>query len=222
VQEPTAGRVTLLPPALAPAGLTQARSGLVARVELEGGDRTDTSGYVAPRAELYGRGPSSSWSGTPASQWPDPPESTRWYDFSVFVPRRFPLATDARWFLFTQWKGLRGGSPPVSLEIRDKRVYLQVTDDADDVGDVAVGAWNRFTVGIRFSTDADQGRVTLYRDGRLVDRKTRATLDVVDGKPDPVYLKQGIYRSSAWTQTQVLYFAPMTVTTQPPAGLDDE
>ena len=36
-------------------------------------------------------------------------------------------------------------------------------------------------------------------------------MDTIGGKPDPIYLKQGIYRSSAWTTDHVLYFAPVTV-----------
>ena len=73
------------------------------------------------------------------------------------------------------------------------------------------------TVGIRFSPDPSRGWVEAYRDGRRVVPRSRAvTLDLVDGRPDPVYLKQGIYRSNRWTQTQVLFFGPTRVTSTRP------
>jgi len=217
VQEPHPGSVTLLDPDDAPGATGSLPPGRIVRVELRDGERTSTSGYVAPRAELLGRGPSGSWSGTPARDWPDPPGSVRWYDFSVFVPADFPFATDTRWFVLTQWKGLRGGSPPVALEVRDTRFYLAASSSAKDLGHVRRGQWNRITVGIRFSPVSSHGWVEAYRDGRRVLARTPAvTLDRVNGQPDPVYLKQGIYRSDLWDQTQVLFFAPLRVTSRPP------
>jgi hypothetical protein len=217
VQEPRPGSVTLLDRGTAPRATGAMPPGPIVRVELRPGDRTSTSGYEASRAELVGRGPSGSWSGTPASRWPDPPESVRWYDFSVYVPEDFPFATDTRWFVLTQWKGLRGGSPPVAVEVRDTRFYLVASASAKDLGHVRRGAWSRLTVGIRFSPERSRGWVEVYRDGHQVVPRTHAvTLDVVDGQPDPVYLKQGIYRSDLWTQTQVLFFGPVRVTSSRP------
>jgi hypothetical protein len=217
VQEPRSGSITLLDPGAAPGSTSPLPPGRIVRVELRDGERTSTSGYEAARAELLGRGPSGSWSGTPASKWPDPPGSVRWYDFSVFVPEDFPFADDTRWFVLTQWKGLRGGSPPVALEVRDTRFYLAASSSAKDLGHVRRGDWNRLTVGIHFSPEYSRGWVQAYRDGQQVLGRTPAvTLDLVNGQPDPVYLKQGIYRSNLWTQTQVLFFAPLQVTSSRP------
>jgi hypothetical protein len=186
------------------------------RVELQPGDLTDTSGYVGSRAEVYGR--AATPMSLPADRWPDPPGSVRWYGFSLFVPSDFPVATDARWLTLTQWKGLRGGSPPLALEIKRGNLRLGgARSNAglipnQDLGPLPKDRWTRLVVGLRLSSDRSQGWVEVYRDGvRVTPRTSLATMDTVNGAPDPIYLKQGIYRDSAWNVTQVLYFGPAAV-----------
>jgi len=213
VQAPRPRSITLMNPRLAPATPPSATGGTVMRVELRDGETVTTSGYTAHRAEVYGRNPAGTWSGTPASKWPDPPGSTRWYDFSVYVPADFVLATDQRWLDFTQWKGYRGGSPPIALELHRSEFRLGGSNIARSLGTVKRGGWTRFTVGLHFATTGKRGWVTVYRDGDLkLPRTSVATLDTVNGRPDPIYLKQGIYRSAAWHTTQVLCFSPTRVT----------
>jgi hypothetical protein len=70
---------------------------------------------------------------------------------------------------------------------------------------------------MRLSPDPAVGWIQVFRDGRLqVARTPLATMDVVGDQPDPVYLKQGIYRTSLWTVTHVLYFGPISVSTDSP------
>jgi len=171
-----------------------------------------------PRAEVYGRRPTP-WS-TPAEQWVDHAGTERWYSFYVFLPESFVLRTDTAWLDLTQWKGYWGGSPPIAIEV--KKDYLRLGGDrtnhnkiANDgrMGAVALGQWTHLTVGIRFSTSADDGWVEAWRDGRQVVARTPvATMDTYQGGPDPIYLKQGIYRSASWDVRQAAYFTPVSVT----------
>jgi hypothetical protein len=188
----------------------------VMRVELRPADRTDTSGYLAPRAEVFGR------AATPMSQsadrWPDPVNAIRWYAFSLYVPSDFTFATDAKWLTLTQWKGLRGGSPPIALEVKRGNLRLGGARanagllPVTDLGPIIKGRWTRLVVGMRLSNIATQGWVTAYRDGTLrVPQTSVATMDTINNLPDPVYLKQGIYRDDTWTVTHVLDFGPVKV-----------
>ena len=195
--------------------------GTLLRSKLESG-QTYTDGRC--RSEVYGRSPLT-WATSPG-QWPDPAGSERWYSFSVFVPAAFPVATDTTWLDLTQWKGYYGGSPPLALEIKRSnfrlggaRANLGLIPNDGKLGAIAFGRWTRFTVGIHFSTSTDDGWVEVYQNGELaLPRTAVATMDTYEGGPDPVYLKQGIYRSAAWKVTQVLYFSPTTITDTMPAS----
>jgi hypothetical protein len=219
VQNPAADSVTLIENGVA---LGQDRPpGALLRAKLEPGE-TYTDGRC--RAEVYGRRPVP-WT-TPAYLWPDPVGSERWYSFSVFVPEAFPVASDTTWLDFTQWKGYAGGTPPLALEIKRSNFRLGgaransgLIPNDGQLGPIAFGAWTRFTVGIHYSTSADDGWVEVYRNGVLkLPRTPVATMDTYAGGPDPVYLKQGIYRSAKWTVRQALYFSPMTITETLPAS----
>jgi hypothetical protein len=105
----------------------------------------------------------------------------------------------------------------VALEIKRSDFRLGGAHVARSLGGVARGAWTRLTVGLHFSTSSADGWVQVYRNGKqVVPRTAVATMDVVNGAADPVYLKQGIYRSQVWTCTHVLYFSPMRVSTENP------
>nr|WP_231134371.1 heparin lyase I family protein [Motilibacter deserti] len=194
------------------------------------GDVTDTGGYLANRAEVYGRTPLTPMSTTPAEQWPDPVGAERWYTFSLYVPADFQAATDATWLTLTQWKGFRGSSPPLALEIKRNNLRLggartnslKIPNDGN-LGAIARGSWTELTVGMRLSTDPMVGWVEVRRDGKPALARTNvATMDTytaADGsvRPDPLYLKQGIYRANTWPVTHVLYFGPVVVADRAPA-----
>jgi hypothetical protein len=199
-------------------------AGDVLRFELRPGDIQDSGGYRSNRVEVYGR--TATPMSTPASQWPDPVGSVRWYTFALYVPEDFVTATDTSWLTFTQWKGLEGGSPPVALEIKRDRLRLGgaranagVVPGDGDLGPLTKGAWTTLTVGLSLSTDAHSGWVEVWRDGSIaLPRTAMATMDVVNGVPDPVYLKQGIYRDSSWSCTQVLVMGPVRVSSTRPGS----
>jgi hypothetical protein len=187
------------------------------RAELRSGDLTNTGGYVAPRAEVFGRYPTKMALSTAPTLWPDPVNSIRWYAFDLYVPSDFPTATDTKWLTLTQWKGLVGGSPPVALEIKRSNLRVGGTRGGllplgGDLGPLSKGRWTRLVVGMKLSPDPAQGWIEVYRDGvQKYARTSLSTMDLINGQPDPIYLKQGIYRTTAWTVTQVLYFSPVKV-----------
>jgi hypothetical protein len=197
-------------------------SGPVLRVELRAGEQYVEGGDSTARAEVYGRN-ASPWS-TPTAEWPDPPGSQRWYTFSLYLPPRFPTSTDpADWLVLTQWKGRDGGSPPVSIEVAGDRLRLggERSNEGDvpdngDLGPLPLGEWTTLTVGLGLSPD--DGWLEVERDGAVVvPKQPLATMDVIDGSVDPVYLKQGIYRSEGWDATQTAYFSPVRVSDTEPA-----
>jgi len=193
--------------------------GLVTRVELRPGDVTNTGGQLSNRAEAYGRAPTYMTS-TPANQWPDPAGSVRWYSFSLYVPADFTFTSDGMlWESITQWKGYRGGSPPIALEIKRNglrlggaRTNARLIPNDGNLGTITRGTWTKITVGMSLSPDPKVGWVEVWRDGRLALTRTAvATMDMINGQADPIYLKQGIYRDGRWAATHVLYFGPTEV-----------
>lgn len=211
LQQPSPGRITVVAP---PAG-PQQPEGTTLRVDLRPGDAYDTGGYVAARCEVYGRIPTPTT--IPASDWPDPVGSVRWYGWSLFVPVGFPFATDASWLVCTQWKGLHGGSPPIAVEIKRNALRLGgartnagLIPGDGALGPITPGTWTRLAVGLRLSAGAD-GWVQAFRDGHeVLPRTAVATMDLIGGQPDPVYVKQGIYRQNP-TLDQTLYFGPLLI-----------
>jgi hypothetical protein len=198
-------------------------SGRAMRVELRpfaggAGDSLTTSGYTANRAEAYGRhAPSST---TPPASWPDPVGSERWYGWSMYTPSDF--ATSNLWMVFTQWKGFRGGSPPLALEMAGDRVQLvsnpfRVRQDLGSVSSLK-GGWSRFVMGVKWS-NSGAGWVEMWRalpDGtmqQVMARRSMQTMETINGQADPIYLKQGIYRDTAWTTTNTLFYGPMKIAT---------
>ena len=195
------------------------------RYELRAGDVYTSSGYAANRAEVYGR--IATPAATPAAQWVDPVGSERWYTFALYIPSDFLTTSDTKWLTFTQWKGLRGGSPPIALEIKRDHLRLGgarsnagLIPGNGDLGPLSIGAWTTLTVGMSLSTDDESGWVEVWRDGALaLPRVSVATMDVIGGQPDPIYLKQGIYRDSSWTCTHVMFMGPVQVMSARPTSL---
>lgn len=164
------------------------------------------------RAEVYGRYPSGTATSTPASKWPDPVGSTRWYGFSIYLPKDFRRSAKTKWLVLTQWKEFYGGTPPQALEIDGRELELGGNHGTRKLGGATRGRWINLQFGFHWSPDRDRGWIEVWRDGRRVVREQRATMDrMPSGEVDPIYLKQGIYRNKDWPVTHIVYFGPTTV-----------
>ncbi len=180
----------------------------------------DVQGGSYNRAECYDRYPTGTASSTPPADWPDPVGSERWYGFSVFFPDDHIFATDSTWFTLTQWKGYHGGSPPLAIELNRQTLRFGGTRGPSLPGynlmTVTAGKWYKIVVGIKWSTQPAVGWVNvIVNDQELIPRFYTDTMDTYGGtgdlNADPIYLKQGIYRSKDWSVTHVLHFGNMVV-----------
>jgi hypothetical protein len=175
---------------------------------VDGRPRGDVTGsaYASNRVETLARLKTH-------GAWPDPVDSTRWFAYSVFVPGSFVVGPN--WFDFTQWKGAISGPPAIAMEIRERSFYLGGAHGDYSLGSIDRGHWTRFVIGIHFSGSQSAGWVTLYKDNNLLlDHAPTQTMNDITSAGrtvvDPSYLKMGIYRSTSWTTTAVLDFAPLT------------
>lgn len=189
------------------------------------GDVSDSgSNYETNRAEVYDRFPSGGGGTAPAS-WPDPVGSVRWYGVSYYLPADFDTTSftpGSSWLNLDQWKGQFGGSPPRALAIDvTKGAHGQWVLDGTAprsrlyLNPVVLGQWTRLVIGFRWDTGAANGWVMAYQDGQLVvPKRSEATMDVHSGGADPIYYKNGIYRTKAWNATHVVHIsAPKIGTT---------
>jgi hypothetical protein len=196
------------------------------------GDVNDSgANYATNRAEAYAR--NASPSGTHPDLWPDPPGSTRWYGFAIYVPSDYVGAggNKDKWLHLIQWKSQYGGSPWYGFGIADdadnwafEGTHYGVTDDKN-YGAVAKGSWTYWQVGFKWSEKptsdtANTGWFEAWRNETQVRAQTpRQTMmkqsgsDPRPGLADPQYLKQGIYRGGAWDTTMVVHFGPMKIGT---------
>jgi hypothetical protein len=186
------------------------------------GDVSDSgSTYETNRAEVYDRFPSGGGGTAPAS-WPDPVGSVRWYGVSYFIPVGFDTTSftpGSSWLTLDQWKGQFGGSPPRSLGIDVSRGtngqwILDGTSPRSRLylNFVRPGQWTRFVFGFRWDASAVNGWTMVYQDGQLVvPKRNEATMDIHSGAADPIYYKNGIYRTKAWNATHVIHIGPPKV-----------
>lgn len=186
--------------------LVDGAHGRVMRVKVLPGDVVSGGN----RAEVYAR--HASPRDTPGALWPDPVGSTRWYGFDVYVPADFVTdPTGLVWFSYTQWKGRDGGQPAIALEIKRDRLEMAGASARNDLGPIKRGQWERIVVGVRIDPTS-AGWVEVYRNGvQALPRTYRPTTTYVNGLPDPIYLKQGIYRSAQWTITHAMEFGPVSI-----------
>lgn len=198
-------------------------AGKVTKFTLNPAARYANGSYIVPRVEQYSRYPVRT--NIDPTAWPDPVGSTRWYTFSIYLPADFQTTTTTPWVVLTQWKGLRGGTPPLDIEVH--KDYLKMggsratglPNDAN-IGEIPLGKWTTFNVGMSLSTDASTGWLEVVRDGAVVIPKTSmATMDTVGGTVDPIYFKQGIYQNAAWTKTHVSYASSVLVSATAPDGI---
>lgn len=194
------------------------------------GDVNDSGGdYATSRAEVYADLPSPTT--TAPALWPNPPGAVRWFHWAAYVPHGFAAANDGKWLTVFQLKGLYGGGPPLGMEIQRTNwrfagtrgngwtdatgTHAPVFADNGVLGNYNAGQWTDFIVGVHLSPDPAVGWVEVWMNRQVVIPKMAlSTMDTVNNNgidPDPLYIKQGIYRDDAWATTAVLYYGPLTI-----------
>lgn len=164
---------------------------------------------------------------TPYNQWPDPAGSIRWYSYSLLIPTEFNFTTDvSQWLIVTQLKGYNGGSPPISIGINKSQLRLSgtiVDGQGAVVPDTRVnitkGTWMRIILGVKLSTSNDGWVEWWVNNVNVLPRTSTKTMDIHNGNPDPIYLKQGIYRALTFKQDHILYFGSTKIADTKEAAL---
>ncbi|MGQ0573027.1 MAG: polysaccharide lyase [Pseudonocardia sp.] len=139
-----------------------------------------------------------------------------WFGFSTLLAADFPA--DAEWQVITQWKQRADGSPAVSLNVEDGKYLLRGgaghPDEIDpfnqELAAAIPGEWSDWVVHIRFSPDANDGFVEVWRNGaQVLDRfspQSGTMYPGEDGDDAESYLKIGYYRNGEISRPGVLYF----------------
>jgi hypothetical protein len=136
--------------------------------------------------------------------------------WSVFFPAEFAVRPGKR-VVFTQWHDFGSGHPaPVvvrvvsvggeerfSLGVQGGRTATPVVREWT-LGRVERGRWYDFVVLVRWASDRS-GYVQLMIDGSWVVGKTFTPTLYVENAAQGVYLKQGLYRATPWSETTVAY-----------------
>lgn len=184
--------------------------------QVAGGDVSNSGGsYAASRAET--RGDYASPSSTAPSLWPYPVNSTIFLRCKLFFPSLlFPTPTGTDWIVVTQIKGQYGGSPPTSLEVSTSgTMKLQLADGADlNFGAITRNMWHEVVLGVKLSPVHATGWAEVWWNGaNVIPRFNVATMEYQsDGvTPDPIYLKQGLYKPKSWAADHTIYYGPLEV-----------
>lgn len=179
--------------------------------ELADGDVNPNAGGTS-RAEVYGTFPSTPASGTPWSGWPLATNGgEHWISTSVYLPPDWAFSS-TQWLDLMQLKGYKGGSPLLAFAIDGYRFKLAGTRNVF-LSPATRGVWHDIQIHARFTPDTALSGIEIWIDGVQVLPWTSAkTMEYVSGVLDPIYLKQGIYRTKSWTATHVAWFGPTIVT----------
>lgn len=214
-QPAQSGRISLIYNEALPGTGDYKPKGKAMRVQLLANDVYIDGG--SSRAEAFDRYPLP-WS-TPQQFWPDPAGSIRWYSYNLLVPTGFNFSTEGTdWLIITQLKGYHGGNPPISISINRNQLRLDgsiVNEIGSPVPDTRVditpGVWMKVVLGVKLSTTNDGWVEFWVNDKNVIPRTVTRTMDLHEGLPDPIYLKQGIYRYLGFNQNHTLYFGPTKI-----------
>jgi len=190
------------------------------KVDLHPGDiqSVQSNGNTRHASEVYDLY-TTTGSHTLAENWPLGVEREAWFHFSFGLDPTFVASTySTDWMDFMQLKGQWGGSPPLALEAKLNRLQIgSSVGSRIDLGTLPIGHWTDLLIGVYLSPDPTKGWIHIERDGQvLVTKQMHATMGWdkwVNGTsanpvPDPVYLKQGIYRGADHQIEAIAWFGP--------------
>jgi len=181
------------------------------RFEVRKGDSVAKGSGNGNRAEVLARRQDGD------GVWPDREGTERYYGWSTYFPRNYPVVRKA-WQTFVQWKNKGSGSSPIAMGIYNGRMHLHAKVRGGPAGKLwkaplVRGRWQRFVMHVKWSPDPRVGFVELWHNGRRVlPRRYRPTMyRERDGQVLPNYLKQGLYRSSGIVPPQIVYHDGMRI-----------
>ncbi|WP_018331727.1 polysaccharide lyase [Actinomycetospora chiangmaiensis] len=135
-----------------------------------------------------------------------------YFGFAWNLPADFPVNADG-WQVLAQWKNSGDGSPPIEIKVEGGQFKLDGGAGGDDprgtyfstpIGPALTGRQTDVVVHIKFSTDPQKASVDVWMNGQQ-----RITGYQPPGgtryEGDDSYLKTGIYRDSAISQTANLF-----------------
>ncbi|MDL5154691.1 polysaccharide lyase [Actinomycetospora termitidis] len=135
-----------------------------------------------------------------------------WFGFAWNLPDDFPVNAQG-WQVLAQWKNSGDGSPPIEVKVEGGQFKLDGGAGGEDpggnyfsvpIGPALTGRQTDIVVHIRFSTDPTKASVDVWQNGqqRLTDYKPPGGTRY---EGDDSYLKTGIYRDSAISETANLF-----------------
>ena len=148
------------------------------------------------------------------------PGMTSVWAWSAYFPAEFAVRPGKR-VVFTQWHDYGSGHPApvvvrvVNVEGEDRLglgvvggpVARPVTRDWR-FGRLERGRWYDFVARIRWASDAT-GSIELMIDGAWVIPPTSTPTLFVENGAKGVYVKQGVYRATPWSETTLAYLDGM-------------
>jgi hypothetical protein len=203
---------------------------------LLGGDTNDSGAdFLSDRREVYGR--RAATGSAPPGSWPLSPGTERWLRIRLAVPTdaaangdRFPLV-NGLWATLFQFKSQYAGSPKYAIGVEDGALIFERRSLSGTVWngtqsshqaaghfplDSSLDKGHIYTIDIhaKWATDTT-GFMRVWCDGvqKVGAYEAEQTMYLQTGSgnqpgmADPVYYKQGIYRTKAWALRQVAYFA---------------
>ena len=135
-----------------------------------------------------------------------------WYGFAWYLPPDFPVNT-SDWQVVAQWKNFGDGSPPIEVKVGHGQFVLDGGAGGDHparnyftqpIGPARPGAQSDVVVHITFSSDPNQATADVWENGQQrIANLHPANGTLYDGEQS--YLKTGIYRDSAISQSANLF-----------------
>lgn len=134
-----------------------------------------------------------------------------YFGFSTMLGEGFPV--DESWQVITQWKNDGTGSPPLSLNV-EKGNYLihggyghpnGSNEFREQIGPASTGEWVDWVFHVTFSSESDEGQVTVWQNGRkVIDGFSPDSGTLYPGRD--TYVKIGYYRNTDIDQDGTVYF----------------
>ena len=142
-------------------------------------------------------------------------EGDDWFfGLALHLADDFPVGT-SDWQVVAQWKNYGDGSPPLSVKVGGGRFLLDGGEGIGkhwqrDIGPARAGQRVDLVLGVHFSSDAGEGAVDVWQDGRRLVSGFHPRGGTL--YPDEVsYMKLGLYRSDGIDEPGTVVYDDVTI-----------